>query len=185
MGVVPYRCQPCGMGRLVFRLCGRETGVGARGRIGGDGCGCHRHAAGVSGSALGTFATEVAHEAAISAFASGPSLVIDPIPIGSPLCGRQIHRGRAIVTTVGTGRILANCWNCRSGGDRTRGTYGASTGRGSLVVAGRRRTICALCGTSADAVIQLSTGLEKIRETVGSRLGGDQGILYLVREAFV
>ena len=39
--------------------------------------------------------------------------------------------------------------------------------------------------TSANPVVQLPTDLDQMTQTIGSRMGGDQGILYYIREAFV
>jgi hypothetical protein len=41
------------------------------------------------------------------------------------------------------------------------------------------------CGTSENSVVQLPTDLDQMTQTIGTRMGGDQGILYFIREAFV
>jgi len=85
MGNVPYRCQPVGMGQLVFRLLVRNGSVRFGSRIDG---GCYSQTAVPRGSVFGAFAEEVTNSSAIQAFALGHAFLSDTIFLSSPLRGR-------------------------------------------------------------------------------------------------
>jgi len=84
MGNVPYRCQPVGMGLLVFRLLIRNGSVRLGSHIHG---GCHSQMVVPRGSAFGAFAEEVTNTSSIQTFAPGYAFLSDTIFLSSPLHG--------------------------------------------------------------------------------------------------
>ena len=85
MGNVPYRCQPVGMGQLVFRLLVWKGSIKFGSRIDG---GCHSQMAVPRGSVFGAFTEEVTNSSAIQAFTPDHAFLSDTIFLSSPLRGR-------------------------------------------------------------------------------------------------
>ena len=93
MRVVPWRCQPCGMG-LVFSC---RWGLLFTGRHGHEGGFCHGQWATL---AVWAGHTEVPGRSAAGAEASAPELLIDALSFGLFLGCQDVHGGRAEVGQV-------------------------------------------------------------------------------------
>ena len=93
MRVVPWRCQPCGIG-LVFS---RHWSLLFSGRHGREGGFCHGQWVTL---AVWPGRTEVRDRSAVGAEASAPGLLVDALSFGLFLGRRKVHGGRAEVGRV-------------------------------------------------------------------------------------